>query len=283
MQRREFMKGAISLSAFPYHLFAGTTKKSASDVIELGPKKVKVTRLAMGTGTNGSGGSSNQTRKLGMSGLSDLLRNAYDNGVAFYDSADQYGTHPYVKDALKKVPREKVTILSKTHANTYEEMKADMARFQKELGTDYIDIMLLHCMMDSDWPERKKGAMEYIVEAQSKGLIKTKGTSCHTLGALRTSAKTPWVEVHLARINPAGAVMDADPQTVLSVLKEGKAAGKGVIGMKIFGAGKLRHRADECLQFALAQDCVDCFTIGSESIAEFTDLTKKIPAASVRG
>ena len=215
--------------------------------------------------------------------MSELLHNAYDNGVAFYDSADQYGTHPYVKEALKKVPREKVAILSKTHANTYEEMKADMARFQKELGSDYIDVMLLHCMMDPDWPERKKGAMEFITEAQSKGLIKTKGVSCHTLGALRTSAKTPWVEVQLARINPAGAVMDADPQTVLSVLKEMKAAGKGVIGMKIFGAGKLRHRADECLQFALAQDCVDCFTIGSESIAEFTDLTKKIPAAAVRG
>ena len=147
----------------------------------------------MGTGTNGVGGSSNQTRKLGMSGLSDLLRTAYDNGVAFYDSADQYGTHPYVKEALKKVPRDKVAILSKTHADTYDEMKADLARFQKELGTDYIDVMLLHCMMDPDWPERKKGAMEFISEAQSKGLIKTKGVSCHTLGALRTSAKTPWV------------------------------------------------------------------------------------------
>jgi predicted aldo/keto reductase-like oxidoreductase len=283
MQRRDFIRGAVSLSAFPYHLFAGPTKKSASDVIELGPKKVKVTRLAMGTGTNGMGGSSNQTRKLGMSGLADLLRTAYDNGVCFYDSADQYGTHPYIKEALKKVPREKIAILTKTHSSTYNEMKADLDRFRKELGVDYIDVMLLHCMMDPDWPERKKGAMDFISEAQEKGLIKTKGTSCHTLGALKASAKTPWVEVDLARINPAGAVMDADPQTVLAVLKEMKASGKGIIGMKIFGAGKLRHRADECLQFALAQDVVDCFTIGSESVAEFIDLTKRIPAASVRG
>ncbi|MGD0000105.1 MAG: aldo/keto reductase [Bryobacteraceae bacterium] len=283
MQRRDFLRGAVSLSAFPYHLFAGPTKKSASDVVELGPKKVKVTRLAMGTGTNGMGGSSNQTRKLGMSGLADLLRTAYDNGVCFYDSADQYGTHPYIKEALKKVPREKIAILTKTHANTYDEMKADLDRFRKELGVDYIDVMLLHCMMDPDWPARKKGAMDFISEAQEKGLIKTKGTSCHTLGALKASAKTPWVEVDLARINPAGAIMDADPQTVLAVLKEMKAAGKGIIGMKIFGAGKLRHRVDECLQYALAQDVVDCFTIGSESIAEFTDLTKRIPAASVRG
>lgn len=283
MQRRDFIRGAVSLSAFPYHLFAGPTKKSASDVIELGPKKVKVTRLAMGTGTNGMGGSSNQTRKLGMSGLADLLRTAYDNGVCFYDSADQYGTHPYIKEALKKVPREKIAILTKTHSSTYNEMKADLDRFRKELGVDYIDVMLLHCMMDPDWPARKKGAMDFISEAQEKGLIKTKGTSCHTLGALKASAKTPWVEVDLARINPAGAVMDADPQTVLAVLKEMKASGKGIIGMKIFGAGKLRHRADECLQFALAQDVVDCFTIGSESVAEFIDLTKRIPAASVRG
>lgn len=284
MQRRTFLKGGcVSLSAFPYHLYASAAKKSASDVIELGPKKVKVSRLAMGTGTNGGGGSSNQTRKLGLSGVGGLLRHAYDNGVTFFDSADQYGTHPHVREALKKVPREKVAILTKTHASTAAEMKADLDRFRRELNTDYIDILLLHCMMDPDWTERKKGAMEYINEAQAKGIVRTKGVSCHTLGALKTAAKSPWVEVDLARINPAGVAMDADPATVLGVLQEMKAAGKGVIGMKIAGAGKLRSRIDESLQFVLAQNVVDCFTIGSESVEEFDSLTRKIPAASVRG
>jgi aryl-alcohol dehydrogenase-like predicted oxidoreductase len=284
MQRRTFLKGGcVSLSAFPYHLYAGPSKKSASDVVELGPKKVKVSRLAMGTGTNGGGGSSNQTRKLGVGGVADMLRHAYDHGVFFFDAADQYGTHPHVREALKKLPREKVTILTKTHANTAAEMKSDLERYRRELGTDYIDILLLHCMMDPDWPTRKQGAMEYIVEAQAKGLVRTKGVSCHTLGALKTAAKTPWVEVDLARINPAQVAMDADPATVLSVLREMKAAGKGVIGMKILGAGRLRSRADESLQYALAQDVVDCFTIGSESIAEFNDLAAKIQSASVRG
>src|SRR5205085_12145006 len=96
----------------------------------------------------------------------------------------------------------------------------------------------------------------------------THGTSCHTLDALKVAARTPWVQVDLARINPAGVAMDADPQTVISVLRQMKAAGKGVMGMKIFGAGKLRDKIDECLQFALALDCVDCFTIGSESRSE---------------
>ncbi|MFN0168712.1 MAG: aldo/keto reductase [Bryobacteraceae bacterium] len=285
MNRREFLgrSTAISLNAFPYHLFAGTAKKQATDRIKLGPMKVELSRLAMGTGTNGVGGSSNQTRKLGVGGMADLFKAAYDHGVTFWDAADQYGTHPHLKEGLKKIPREKVTILSKTHASTEKEMRADLDRFRRELGSDYIDILLLHCMMDKDWPERKKGAMAVLSEAREKGVIRTHGTSCHTLDALKTAAKSPWVQVDLARINPAGVAMDAEPKTVISVLKEMKAAGKGVIGMKIFGAGKLRNRTDECLQFALSLDCVDCFTIGSESVAELTDLTRKIPAASVRG
>src|SRR6185295_18812280 len=289
MNRRDFFvrsaasAGAIlALDKFPHHLYAGA-KKQATDRVQLGPMKVELSRLAMGTGTNGAGGSSNQTRKLGLAGVADLFKAAYDNGVTFWDAADQYGTHPHLKEALKSVPREKVTILSKTHASTEKEMKADLDRFRREMNTDYIDIVLLHCMLDADWPDRKKGAMAVISEAREKGIVRTHGTSCHTLDALKTSARTPWVQVDLARINPAQVAMDADPKTVIGVLREMKAAGKGVIGMKILGAGKLRNKVDESLQFALSLDCVDCFTIGSESRDEMLDLVKKIPSASVRG
>jgi predicted aldo/keto reductase-like oxidoreductase len=125
--------------------------------------------------------------------------------------------------------------------------------------------------------------MDMLSEAKQKGIIRAHGCSCHSIEALRAAAMSPWVEVDLARINPAQAQMDADPATVLSVLKQMKSAGKGVIGMKILGAGALRHRVDESLQFALAQNSVDCFTIGSESRVEMEDLLRKIPAASTRG
>lgn len=286
MNRRDFLTrtlaGAAVAQALPNRLAAGPVKQ-ATDRIRLGPMGIQVTRLAMGTGTNGFGGSSNQTRKLGLRGTADLLKAAVDQGVCFWDSADQYGTHPHVKEALKSVPREKVVILSKTHASTEKEMQADLDRFRRELGTDYIDILLLHCMMDADWPQRKKGAMDFLSQAREKGLVRTHGVSCHTLVALKTAARTPWVQVDLARINPARVAMDADVPTVVSVLREMKAAGKGVIGMKILGVGKLRNRVDECLQYALSLDCVDCFTIGSENRAELADLLKRIPAASGRG
>ena len=285
MNRRHFLRAgaaAVSLSQFPYHLFASEKRKSATDRIKLGPMGVEVSRLAQGSGTNGAGGSSNQTRKLGTQGLADLFHAAYDNGVTFWDSADQYGTHPHVKLALKSVPREKVAILTKTHASTESEMRADLDRFRKELGTDYIDIMLLHCMLDADWNKKKRGAMDVLAEAREKGIVRTHGVSCHDLGAMKTAVNEPWVQVDLARINPAQVAMDADPNTILGVLRDFKAKGKGVIGMKILGAGRLRSRVDESLQFALAQDCVDCFTIGAENQAEQKQLIEKIPAASVR-
>lgn len=287
MDRRSFIRtsaaGTVALNQFPHHLFAATTKKTASDRIKLGPMKVEMSRLAMGTGTNGAGGSSNQTKKLGTQGVADMFRAGYDNGLTFWDSADQYGSHPHLRAALKGVPREKVVILTKTHASTEAEMKADLDRFRREIGTDYLDILLLHCMMDRNWPEKKKGAMNFISEAREKGIVRTHGVSCHTLEALKTAAATPWVQVDLARINPAGIAMDAKPEVVIPILRDMKAKGKGVIGMKILGAGKLRDKADECLQYALGLDCVDTFTIGAESRAELDDLRKKIESASVRG
>lgn len=285
MKRREFIKGGAVAAAFhnfPYHLYAGT-KKQATDRVKLGPMKVELTRLAMGTGTNGSGGSSNQTKKLGVNGLADMFRAGYDQGLTFWDSADQYGSHPHLREALKRTPREKITILSKTHASTEAEMRSDLERFRKELGTDYVDIVLLHCMLDGKWNEKKRGAMNVLSEAREKGIIKTHGVSCHTLEALKTAAAEEWVQVDLARFNAAGIAMDASPDVVRPVLQEMKAKGKGIIGMKILGAGRLRDKVDESLQFALAQEFIDCFTIGAESRAEVQDLVTKIPAASMRG
>ena len=290
MKRRTFITsslkaaaGAFSLSAFPYHLFAGDIKKYASDIVTLGDTGIKTSRLAMGTGTNGWNHSSNQTRQLGVKGLSEMLHFAYDNGVNFWDSADQYGSHPHLKEALKNVPREKVVILTKTRATTEKEMRDDLDRFRRELGTDYLDIVLLHAVDKENWNEEKKAAMDVLSQAREDGIIRSHGTSCHSLPALKTAADSDWVQVDLARFNPASIAMDADPQTVAAVLKEMKAKGKGIVGMKVFGVGKLIDRKDECLQYHLSHEFIDAFTIGQESPAQFKDLLESIPAASVRG
>ena len=255
-----------------------TKKFSASDTVTLGSTGIKTSRLAMGTGTVGVGHHSHQTA-LGVKGLSDLLLNGYDHGLRFFDSADAYGSHPHVAEALKHVPRDKVTVLTKSWARKPDEMSDDLERFRKELGTDDIDVFLMHCLTEGDWTERYKGVMDVLSEAKQKGIVRSHGCSCHSIEALRAAAASPWVEVDLARINPVGAYMDAGPDTVLPVLKQMKAAGKAVIGMKILGAGQLRDRQDDALRYALSLGVLDAFTIGAETRNEQEDLVRRIATA----
>jgi len=255
-----------------------TQKVAAFDTVTLGKTGIRTSRLAMGTGTIGSGHHSNQTA-LGMKGLSDLLLKGYDHGLRFFDSADAYGSHPHVAEALKHVPRDQVTVLTKTFSRDPKSARADLDRFRRELGVDYIDICLMHCLTEGDWTERFRGVMDVLSEAKEKGIIRAHGCSCHSIEALRAAARSPWVEVDLARINPIGSHMDASPQEVVSVLREMKAAGKGVIGMKILGQGDLRDRLDDAIRYALSLGVLYAFTIGAESKAEQEDLMRRIAAA----
>jgi aryl-alcohol dehydrogenase-like predicted oxidoreductase len=288
MRRREFLvrtataAGAAWLSSQSIlNALAHTTlstKFSASDIVTLGSTGIQTSRLAMGTGTVGSGHHSHQTA-LGIQGLSDLLLNGYDHGLRFFDAADSYGSHPHVAEALKHVPRDKVTVLTKSWSRDAAGMRADLDRFRRELGTDYLDVCLMHCVTEADWTTQYRGVMDVLSEAKQKGIIRAHGCSCHSIEALRAAAKSPWVEIDLARINPIGAVMDADPATVVGVLKEMKAAGKAVVGMKILGQGELRTRQDEAIKYALSLGLLDAFTIGAESKAEQDDLIRRIATA----
>jgi 1-deoxyxylulose-5-phosphate synthase len=253
-------------------------KFSAYDTVTLGRTGIETSRLAMGTGTVGSGHHSHQTA-LGIEGLSRLLLNGYDHGLRFFDAADSYGSHPHVAEALKHVDRTKVTILTKSWSRRAPEMRADLDRFRKELGTDHLDIVLMHCLTEADWTTRFEPVMDVLSEAKQKGIIRAHGCSCHSIEALRAAAKSPWVDLDLARVNPVGAFMDAQPDTVVSVLREMKTNGKAVVGMKILGQGTLRNRQDEALRSALGLGILDAFTIGAESIPEQNDLMTRIAAA----
>jgi aryl-alcohol dehydrogenase-like predicted oxidoreductase len=212
-------------------------------------------------------------------GLSELLLNGYDRGLRFFDAADSYGSHAHVAEALKHVQRDKVTVLSKSWARDAAGMRADLDRFRRELGTDYLDVCLMHCVTEADWTTRFRGAMDVLSEAKEKGVIRAHGCSCHSIEALRAAAKSPWVEIDFARINPIGSHMDADPATVVGVLREMKAAGKAVVGMKILGQGDLRNRQPEALRYALGLGVLDAFTIGAESKSEQEDLIRRVAAA----
>jgi len=254
--------------------------RRASDVITLGPTKVRMSRMAIGTGTYGGGRSSNQMRKLGADGVADLWWDGFDHGVFVWDTADTYGTHDAVKVALKKIPREKVTIVTKSESRSGEQMKADLDRYRQEMGTDYIDIVLLHSVVVPQWDQALKPQMDVLSEAKEKKLIRAVGLSCHSVGTMKIAAGSPWPDVCMTRINPAGARMDAGTDTILPILAEMKANGKGIFGMKVLGEGTLADRVDEALRFAVTKDAVHCFTIGCESREQFEENFSRIEKVS---
>jgi aryl-alcohol dehydrogenase-like predicted oxidoreductase len=232
------------------------------DRVEFGKTGLRVSRLAFGTGTNGARGRSQQSA-LGVDGLASLLRLAYDHGVTFWDAADVYGTHPHVAKALREVPRDDVVIATKTMSRTAAQVTRDVDRFLRELGSDVLDVVLLHFMRQADWPQRYTGAMEALSRAKEQGKVRAVGVSCHGLGVLRAAAETDWAEVVLARINMAGVRMDASPSRIMPIIERLYASGKAVYGMKVLGRGQLAGEARAAIQYVLQLGVVHAIVIGT--------------------
>jgi len=288
--RREFVRhaaaatGAVATGLWLPDAFGAEGQQPgtvAATQVTLGNTSVRLSRLGMGTGTIGGRKESNQTR-LGLEAFSGLMQHAFERGLTYFDAADSYGSHTFIRHVLKEIPRDRVTILSKIRESSGNGTEKDIERFLRELGTDYIDIMLLHCMIQSDWPKSMTSRMDALSAAKEKKVVRAVGVSCHSVEALEAAAESPWVDVVLARINHDGEKMDAKPEVVVPVLRKLHDAGKGVLGMKIAGEGRLVDQLDKSLEYVLKLDCVDAMTIGFEKTAEVDDVISRMERAAKR-
>lgn len=245
------------------------------EYVEFGKTGLRGSRLAVGTGTDGWGGRSAQA-DLGVKGLADLLRLAYDHGVNVWDTADAYGSHPHVAKALRGLPRDRLVIVTKIMSRQPEQVRRDVERFLNELGTDVLDIVLLHCMSRSDWVRRYAGAMEALSRAKEQGKVRAVGVSCHSLGVLRAAADTDWADVVLARINRAGVNMDAQPSKVVPVIERLYASGRAVYGMKVLGCGQLAGEARAALRYVFQLGTVHSLVMGITSREQFLEDLKLV-------
>ena len=233
-------------------------------IAQLGQTGIRASRLGFGTGTRGWGGKSDQTR-IGHDNLVNLMRFGYDQGIALWDTADGYGSHPHIADALEGLDRSSVVIVSKSHTKSPEKVRDEIPRFLSELRTDYIDVLLMHCITDANWLTDYADVVDVFQEAKEKGQARAIGMSCHDFGALKTVASADWIDVVLARINYDGTKMDAGPDEVVPVLEDIHNAGKGVLAMKVVGQGDLTEDVPRGIRFAMGLSCVDALVIGMDS------------------
>lgn len=291
INRRDFLKqSALSVGAvLAGSQFVSLAEPAAGrfdlyEKVVLGKSGLKVPRLCLGTGMRGWMRESNQTR-LGQKEFTALVRGAHERGVRLFDTADLYGSHQCFVPAMKGLPRDDYSLISKiwwapNGLPEKERPDADVVvpRFLKELQTDYIDLLLLHCVTSRDWPQQLRRQMDLLAKFKEKGAVRAVGVSCHSLEALEAAVDEPWVDSVHARINPYGISMDGPAATVLPVLKKLHAAGKGVVGMKIIGEGKLRddeERRDASIRYVLQSGCVDVLNVGCERLEEIDDLAAR--------
>ena len=292
--RRQFFRQSATLAGTA--LLAPTipsapdaqTRRTAADLVPLGNTGLRISRLGIGTGTN----SGNVQRSLGHDGFNRLVRHAYDRGVTYLDTADSYKTHDWIRQAIQGLPREKFVIVTKVGGNPQTPLET-LDRFRKELDTDYLDVVLVHCTVTKNWSDERQRIMDGLREAQEKKILRARGVSCHSLPALEHSVASDWTQVHLVRINPQGSHLDTSAETwnaksnaehlppVVAQLKAMRAKGRGIIGMKLIGEGKFTQPEDreKSIRYVMQSGLCDSVTIGVKSTAEIDEAIDRVNRA----
>jgi predicted aldo/keto reductase-like oxidoreductase len=263
-----------------------SAKRTAVDQVALGKTGRKLSRLGMGTGSD----SGRIQHELGQEGFNRLVHYAYDQGITYFDCAQSYQTFEWLGGAMKGLPREKLFIQSKIGGKPENILDA-IDHHRKVFDTDYVDSMLIHCMVKDGWTDEWKRIMDGFNEARDKKWILAKGVSCHSLPALRAATASDWTEVHLVRVNPQGKHIDGMEQTwnhpgnelepVLQQLQTMRAKGHGVIGMKIIGNGDFRNPEDRerSIRFAMSRPEIDSVVIGFKNTAEIDEAIQRMNSA----
>lgn len=301
INRREFLSitiagtigAALDRSVFARRLI----KRTHADPFHLRPlgnTDLKVSLIGAGTGMRGGNRQSNMTR-LGKEKFEALLRYGFDKGIRYFDCADSYGSHPYLASAFKSIPREEYVISTKIwirpRGGIPEAERPDVNividRFRKELNTDYIDLVLFHCMFDPDWTKHYERQMDIMADLKTRGIIRAHGVSVHSLGALKTCVDNAWVDSVHVRVNAYGDHMDdKDPDVVSPIIQQLHDAGKGVVGIKLIGEGRYSNdpeKRNQSIKYVLGLESVDTLVVGferPEEIDDYASMVKKVLAAN---
>jgi 1-deoxyxylulose-5-phosphate synthase len=287
--RRNFLRTSLAAGALAttgtLPITAAPTGGKAIDLVTLGKSNIKATRLAFGTGTQ----SGAVQRRLGQDGFTALVRHAYDRGIRFFETSDTYdGMHQMLGVALRGVPRDSYVLLSKITTDSGDPHRR-FDQLRQQANTDYFDVMLLHVQQGENWPESSKRWQDAISEAQQKKIILARGASVHGMPALRQVPKNQWLQVAMIRMNHTGQRMDneatswnslGDVPEVVKHVHAAKAAGMGVLSMKLIGEGVFNQQdRQKAMRFAFRDAGVDAVTVGYKSPTEVDEAIENINAA----
>jgi aryl-alcohol dehydrogenase-like predicted oxidoreductase len=219
-----------------------------------------------------------------------VLFNALDSGINYFDTAHGYqngNNEKMLGKALKEYGRQKAFIATKAHPFYSQQQLAESYRLRdrkvmgemieeslKRLQTDYVDVFLVHNIMDKSWPSNEE-VMAFVEKIKKEGKARFVGISCHD----------PRVLVDVVDHVAKSTVYDlatvwfnfTSPPEHAEALRRAKKTNTGIVAMKTQmggyepGSTATLTPVQAALKWSLDQDFVDCAISGmvnNEQVAE---------------
>lgn len=232
--------------------------------VRLGDTNIEVSKLCFGSLTM-TPFQANLSVKEG----AYLINYAYDKGINFIDTAEIYDNYKYIKEALKTIKRENYCIATKSYAYTKELAKYSLDKALEEIGTDYIDLFLLHEQESIHTVKGHYEAIEYFLKAKEEGKIRGIGISTHRISGAKAVKEYKELEIIHPIVNKKGiGIQDGKIEDMLKILEELHTMGKGIYAMKPLGGGHLIKEIESSFNFVKDIPFIDSIAIGMQSKEE---------------
>lgn len=169
-----------------------------------------------------------------------LVGRAVERGVNYFDVAPAYGNAEERLGPALETYREDVFLACKTGERTAEAAEAELGRSLKRLRTDHLDLYQLHAVASVEDAERilaPGGALEALVSARDRGLVRFIGFSVHSEdAAARLLEAFPFD----AMLLPVNLFCWRDGNFGPRACEEGRKRGAGVLAIKALAKRPLR-------------------------------------------
>ncbi|NLJ67171.1 MAG: 4Fe-4S binding protein [Clostridiales bacterium] len=229
---------------------------------ELGKTGIKVSKLCFGSLTLGP-----LQKNLSVEEGAAVIRRAAEMGVNFIDTADLYGTYPYIREILKDFPD--MVVSSKSYAYDIKTAEETLNRALAGISRDYIDCFLLH---EQEGPLTLKGhweAIEYLSRCKNKGLVRAIGISTHHVAGVRAAAEIPEIDIIHPIINYRGVgIVDGDLEDMEQAISLAWSKGKGIYAMKALGGGHLIPDLQKAFDYILNFPYLHSVAVGMQMTEE---------------
>lgn len=188
-----------------------------------------------------------------------LLRQAYDGGITFFDTADTYTTSEMRVGKAFEGMMHKITVATKVSPRTYQEASAHIENSLRALKTDCIDLLQLHnppqCYADHDGTTPLDAALAY----QKKGYVRHIGFTSHSLSVAEQAVQSGLYQTLQFPLNALSGPADE------ALIQACEKAQMGVIAMKPFGGGIIKQASVTFTYFSQHPNVVPIYGMQRQS------------------